>query len=400
MQKKRKNNLFLFNLVLALSLAGFSAGLGQSRQTGEECPPISKINGESITPRQVEEYIRGLMVKHPRTYALSLAVVNGGKIAWSKTFGIKNRETGAVANEDTVFRAASLSKPVFAYLVLKLVEEGVLDLDKPLYQYLNKPLYEYTEYADLKGDTRFKAITARLVLSHQTGFPNWRRHNKDMKLNFLFSPGDNFSYSGEGYQYLQFLIEKITGKDLNRLSKEKVFLPLGMKHSCFRWEDRFDKDISIELEGLPAFLIEKARKQVSGAGSMITNAHDYALFLTALLNTRGLGQHWIAEMLKPQVFIRTAELFGPGSRQQSDQYKKIGLSWCQGWGKFETRYGDAFFHVGYEPGCENYVVMLPAKKIALVFFSTQKMDAASIAAEIARHIIGDTYSPFSWMGYH
>ena len=85
MQKKRKNNLFLFNLVLALSLAGFSAGLGQSRQTGEECPPISKINGESITPRQVEEYIRGLMVKHPRTYALSLAVVNGGKIAWSKT---------------------------------------------------------------------------------------------------------------------------------------------------------------------------------------------------------------------------------------------------------------------------------------------------------------------------
>src|SRR5271167_1564548 len=122
-----------------------------------------------------------------------MVVIRNGKTTWVHGFGIKESTTGQPVTVETVFEAASLSKPVFAYGVLKLVEQGKLGLDVPLTTYLPKPY--------IAGDERLAKITARIVLSHRTGFPNW--------------PGERFSYSGEGYIYLQRVVEKITGKPLN-----------------------------------------------------------------------------------------------------------------------------------------------------------------------------------------
>ena len=123
---------------------------------------------------------------------------------------------------------ASFTKAVFAYLVMQLVEEGVIDLDKPVYKYLEKPMPDYDKYKDLAGDDRYKLITARMLLAHTSGFPNWRWFNKDEKLDIKFTPGTKYSYSGEGINLLQFVIEIITKKEVGQMIEERIFKPFGM----------------------------------------------------------------------------------------------------------------------------------------------------------------------------
>ena len=161
---------------------------------------------------------------------LSIALIRGGKTSWVHGFGIKEAKTDQPVTAETVFEAASLSKPVFAYGVLKLLEQGKLALDTPLTTYLPKPYIE--------GDERLAKITARIVLSHRTGFPNWRQ--SDGALPIYFTPGERFSYSGEGYIYLQRVVEQITHKPLNEYMTEAVFTPLGMRNSSYVWRPDFD----------------------------------------------------------------------------------------------------------------------------------------------------------------
>jgi CubicO group peptidase (beta-lactamase class C family) len=129
-------------------------------------------------------------------------VIRKGKTSWVRGFGVNETKKGAPVTEDTIFEAASLSKPVFAYGVLKLVEQRKLGLDVPLTTYLPKPY--------IQDDDRLNKITARIVLSHRTGFPNWRGDGKPLAIHF--TPGERFSNSGEGYIYLQHVVEQITGK--------------------------------------------------------------------------------------------------------------------------------------------------------------------------------------------
>ena len=125
-----------------------------------------------------------------------------------------------------------------------LAEDGVINLDKPLYEYLARPLYQYPAYADLEGDERYKLITARMVLSHTTGFPNLRSLEPDGRLKFLFSPGERHSYSGEGINLLQMVIEEITGKGLEALAQEMIFHPLEMTHSSYVWQAGFEENMA------------------------------------------------------------------------------------------------------------------------------------------------------------
>src|SRR5580658_1850337 len=155
---------------------------------------------EAIIP-QLERDVPELM-KKDGVPGLAMAVIRGGKTTWVHGFGTKEATTGQPVTIETVFEAASLSKPVFAYGVLKLVEQGKLGLDVPLTTYLPKPY--------IPGDERLVKITARVVLSHRTGFPNWR--GDDGLLPIYFTPGERFSYSGEGYVYLQRVVEQITAK--------------------------------------------------------------------------------------------------------------------------------------------------------------------------------------------
>lgn len=354
------------------------------------------IAGELRNPSEAERFLRQVLEKS-RATALSVAVVQGSHVVFHKSMGIVDKETNKPVDENTVFRTASLSKPVFAYLVMKLVDEGLINVNKPLHRYLDRPLYEYPDYADLKDDARHKLLTARILLSHQSGFPNWRRINRNNRLDFKFTPGEMFKYSGEGYRFLQFILEEMTGKGLSRLAMEKVFIPLGMTHTSFVWERRFDGHFAVNLRtGLRRF-IEGTKAFPNAAYSLLTNTADYAKFLTAIMNGKGLKAKTIEMMLKPQVHITSRSLHAP---QGTDPkiHETIQLAWSMGWGWFRCSQGEAIFHVGFEEGCDNYAVVFLDHKIGMVLQSVIT-GRKGIAPPIAKELIGDVYSPFSWLQY-
>jgi CubicO group peptidase (beta-lactamase class C family) len=179
--------------------------------------PRATLNNAAVS--RLEQTIPHLMTEADIP-GLSIAVIRDSKVIWTRGFGVTNSETKARVNDNTVFEAASLTKPVFAYAVLKLVDNGKLDLDTPLVKYLPGRY-------DVGDDPRLDQITARRVLSHTTGFPNWRPRG-DKTLKMYFSPGLRFSYSGEGFVYLSKVVEQITGESQQAFIKRTVFDPLDM----------------------------------------------------------------------------------------------------------------------------------------------------------------------------
>jgi D-alanyl-D-alanine-carboxypeptidase/D-alanyl-D-alanine-endopeptidase len=355
---------------------------------------VRTVQGSWVPVASIAGFVGPLMETCAVT-DLSMAVLNDGKVIYTGAFGPGASSSGAPLEPLTVFRAASLSKPVFAYLVMKLVDRNLLDLDTPLFRYVPKPVFTYPGYQDLRYDRRYEVITARLVLSHQTGFPNWRWQNPTERLDIRFFPGKRFGYSGEGYQYLQFIVEKKLGKGLAQIARDEVFLPLGMTQTSFELEERFEGHIAADLSRAPAFLKDKMRTEASAAGSLLTTAADYGRFVTAVLNGEGLSPRSGKEMLRPQVRITSRRLLGPEAAKTDDN--TTGLSWCLGWGRFETGLGDAIFHVGQETGCENYVVVFLREKVGMVILSAGEGREA-ISPKLVARVIGDGYSPFHWLG--
>jgi D-alanyl-D-alanine-carboxypeptidase/D-alanyl-D-alanine-endopeptidase len=387
--------------LLLLGISGlftFTLLSGTERLNGLD-PQANKwqtLGGKWRESKQAESFLRQVMDKSGAT-ALSVAVVKGSDVVFQRSMGIVDKKTDKLVDEKTVFRTASLSKPVFAYLVIKLVDEGLLDVDKPLHRYLERPLYEYPDYKDLKDDERCRLLTARILLSHQSGFPNWRAMNPNRRLDFKFTPGKMFKYSGEGYRLLQFILEKITGKDLDQLSKEKVLLPLGMTNSSFLWEKRFDGNFAVNLRTGLRRLIERTRTVPNPAASLLTNTADYAKFLLAIMNGKGLKPESLEMMREPQVTITSRSLHAPQGTDPKIS-ENIHLAWSMGWGRFSCPQGEALFHVGFEEGCDNYAVVFLDHKIGIVLQSVIT-GSEGIAPTVVKEIIGDIYSPFSWLQY-
>ena len=159
---------------------------------------------------------------------LSMAMINDGQVVHHVNYGYADLEHKKPITDQTIFEGASISKSVFAFFVMTFVEEGKLNLDRPLYEYL--------PYPDIAHDERYKKITARMVLSHRSGFPNWRQNEPDEKLVIKFDPGTDYEYSGEGYQYLAMVLKHIENTDwkgLEAIFQRKIAEPLGMEHTVF-----------------------------------------------------------------------------------------------------------------------------------------------------------------------
>lgn len=211
---------------------------------------------------------------------VSMALIKDGKLIYYKTYGYKNFITKEKVDSNTLFEAASVTKPVFAFAVQRLAERGVIDL--------NKPLYEYLPYADIAYDERYKLMTAKHVLTHRTGFPNWRWMNEDKKLNLLFTPGTDFNYSGEGFEYLKKVVEKITGKNVEQVLKEEVLDPVGLYHTFFSANDSLKQVKSNgHFDRLPS---DKSMPESPGmAYSMHTEAKVFTRFMLYMLEQKGLS---------------------------------------------------------------------------------------------------------------
>ena len=225
-----------------------------------------------------------------------------------------NIKAGEPLKNTQTFYAASLSKPLFAYTVMCLVDERQIDLDRPLVEYLEKPIWEYEfkhsyqGFKDLQGDNRTEKITARMCLSHSSGFPNWRYIGKsginmEKKLEIEFEPGSYYSYSGEGIQLLQFVVEQITQQNLESLATKYVFSPFKMDMTSFLWQERFEENYVLGHYKKKKVVNRRKRDEEYAAGSMETTPADYAKFIQAMLRKEGLSKEAFSEMISPQISI-------------------------------------------------------------------------------------------------
>jgi CubicO group peptidase (beta-lactamase class C family) len=317
--------------------------------------------------------------------------------------------TGDSLTIDTIMYGASLTKTVFAYTVLQLVDERKLALDTPLSDYLAKPLPEYdTEaiypdkyglYRDLAGDPRWKRITARMVLTHSTGFRNFSWDEPDQKLRIHFDPGSRYSYSGEGMILLQFVIENGRkdlglGIDLGKLTQAN-FDRLGMSRTSLQWRPDFRPNLANGFDDQGKAVPHDERSKVRAAGSMDTTIADLAKFVAALTRHEGLSVASYAEMLKPQLHIGTAHQFPNLAPELSVERQRKDLSAGLGVVTFDGPQGHGFFKGGHDGQTANMLVCIQKTKKCVLILSNDVRAEAGFA-ELVKFVLGDTGVPFDW----
>jgi CubicO group peptidase (beta-lactamase class C family) len=380
---------FLFTLLACLPVLFVSA---QNKQ-------IRKLDGTLLSVAETDRIITRLMEEAEVT-GLNLGIINDNRITYVKSYGFRNKEKKEKIDTSTIFSAASFSKAVFAYLVLQLAQEGKIDLDKPIYQYLDKPLPDHIDYKDLAGDERWKLITARHCLSHTTGFPNWRflNPNGNRKLEIFFIPGQRYAYSGEGLYLLQMVVEKATGRKLEDMMQEKIFRPMGMTRTSYLWQPAFENNYAIGYDGDGKPIELRKRYQSNAAGSMLTTIADYCRFTSAVMKGQGLLKEYWNQMISPQVRINSVKQFPSLRTDTTNDFKKIELSYGLGWGLLTSKYGKAFFKEGHDDGWEHYTINFPDRKTSIIIM-TNSSNGESIFKELLEKVIGDTYTPWQWENY-
>jgi CubicO group peptidase (beta-lactamase class C family) len=288
-------------------------------------------------------------------------------------------------NDNTVFEAASLTKPVFAYAVLKLVDNGKLDLDTPLVKYLRGRY-------DVGDDPRLDQITARHVLSHTTGFPNWRPRG-DKNLKMYFTPGDRFSYSGEGFVYLSKVVEQITGESQQAFIKRTVLDPLEMTSSDLVWRNDYESLKTFTHDWVGGLSGRGKPDKPNAAASLHTTANDYAKFVIAILKGTGLKPATARLMLTPQASVTLAGAF---SLNAPDAKRSPTVSWGLGWGLEKTEDTMAFWHWGDNGDTKAFALAIPKQKTGLVMFANSA-NGLSIINELVGSVMGNDHPALAWL---
>ena len=358
---------------------------------------VKRLDGSKLSSAEIDAVVTRLMDAAEVTGA-GITIFNGGKIQYQKTYGFRDTERKLPLTEDSVMAAASFTKVAFTYLVLQLVDEHRLDLDKPVQEYLPKPLPDYPAYRDLAGDTRYRKITARTLLSHTSGFPNFRGPEDQFKLKIHFDPGTKYAYSGEGIQLLQLVVETITKRPLKDLMRERVFQPLGMKRTSMTSEDSFEADYANGYDEWGRSLGHPRIEAVYAAGSMQTTSRDFAIFMQAMIDGKGLTRRTREIMLSPQIQISSKHQFPTLEAATTDQNKDIRLSYGLGWGLYWSPYGEVFFKEGHQDGFRNYAVVFAKSKDGIVIM-TNSSNGEGIFKELLEVLLKDTFTPIEWEGF-
>jgi CubicO group peptidase (beta-lactamase class C family) len=342
--------------------------------------PASSLPG-AASVHALEQTLPELMRKYS-VPGLSLALIRDGDIYWVKSFGVKDGSFPVTKN--TTFEAASLSKVVFAYAVLKLADQGKIDLDAPLQHYLDTPY--------IQGDPRINKITARIVLSHRTGLPNWR-HKEGLTIHF--EPGNHFSYSGEGFVFLAKAVERISGQSFNDFMQQMVFTPLGMSSSSYVWRQDYDARTAFGHDKDGKAQDKWKPKEANPASSLQTTALDYARFIAALLDGKGLKPETLKQMETPRTQVQqncTANCFDVAPVSTS-------VFWGLGVGLEKTSAGLAFWHWGDNGTFKAYMIGFPEHKSGLVMF-TNSENGLSLADAVVKAALGSDQPSLQWLNHH
>jgi CubicO group peptidase (beta-lactamase class C family) len=339
---------------------------------------------------------------------LALALIDHGRVQYVQSYGVRNAKRGPLTT-DTVMYGASITKTVFAYTVMQLVDQGKVKLDTPLADDLDKPLPEYGPdpvfpdkygpYKDLANDSRWKKITPRMCLNHSTGFSNFWFFEPDQKLRIHFEPGSGFSYSGEGFILLQFVVEQGRksqglGLDVGDLTNAN-FSRLNMPRTKLVWRNGEDANVADGWNDKGESQPHSKRSKVRAAGSMNTTINDLSKFAAALVSGDGLSAATRAEITKPVLHITTAHLFPlfqpdlPSSQQRKDLYSGLGVV------SFRGPQGPGFYKGGHDEQTANTLACIEGSQRCVVILSNDVRCEAGFA-DLVKFILGDTGIPYVW----
>lgn len=365
---------------------------------------VERLDRTSIDTAELTAKIEALM-DSASVHGLALAIFNDNKIVYQKAFGYRRFDTKDPLTDSTNMYGASLSKAVFGVLVMQLVEEGVLSLDTPLQSYLDKKIYDYRplarwhdDFRDLASDSLYHKITARMCLNHTSGFPNWRWYQEDKKLRVLFEPGTRYSYSGEGFTYLQVVIEKLLGKNLEVLAQERIFKPLNMKHTSYQWHPVFEENFAFGHAATGAIFEKDKDNEPRGASTLETTLSDYSKFMEAVLQQKLLEPASYEELFKSGIRIRSIRQFPPLANKDSTLNDAIELSYGLGWGIIASPHGLGAFKEGHGEGFQHYSILYPEAGTGILIMANSD-NGEGMFVELLSLGIADIYSPTEWNNY-
>jgi CubicO group peptidase (beta-lactamase class C family) len=345
------------------------------------------------TPAGIDATV-GKSMAEVHANGMAVAVIDAGQVVHVRSFGRRNEADEPLCN-DTVMVAASLTKPVFAYLVLQLVDEGRIDLDASIARYLAQPLPSYPAWRGLAGDERWRTITPRLLLSHRSGLPNLPALEAHGTLRLHFNPGERFAYSGAGLNLLQFVLETGLGLDVNAELHRRVFERFDMRHTSLTWQEAGaanQADVyTVTGEPRP----HPRRQRPAAASSMDTTPEDYARFLAGLVRGDGLSAASRAAMTAAQGPITTATQFPTFQEELPEQRRRADLAAGLGVVVFDGPQGPGFYKGGHEDFAGNAWVCLERSRRCVVLLSND-VRAEKAFPGIVAAIMGETGMPWRW----
>ena len=359
--------------------------------------PMRRLDDAPLSIASVNRVVAELMQTN-QVPGLAVALIQDGRISFVNAYGKRDVEHNLPLTTDTIMYGASLTKASFAYLVMQLVDEGLIDLDRPIGAYLPKPLPDYPQYSDLANDPRWQRLTMRILLDHTTGFQNFRWIDPDKRLRFHRDPGERYGYSGEGINLAQFILETGLGLDLGAEMQRRVFDRFGMTRTAMRWRADFAGNVAQGYTAAGALQEHEQRQRVRAAGSMDTTIADWAKFLAGVSRGEGLSAKSKAEMTHLQISIDSESQFPTLQAARTDRWQPIALGYGIGWGVFDTPYGHAYFKEGHDDGTANYALCVDSKRTCILLMSNS-VRAEGIFVTLVNRLMGNVNLPWSWQGY-
>ncbi len=319
-------------------------------------------------PTQAQDLER--LIADAEITGVTLAIIDNGEVSEVRAAGIRTTETNLPMTAETVFEAESLSKPVVAWIALRLMEEGTLDLDQPL--------SELAAWSDAQHDVRYQRITPRMVLSHTSGFPNFRAPGQALPI--LYEPGTFFTYSGEGFLFLQHVLEAVTFSSLEELAFKYVFEPFGMTSSSFIWQSDYGSRIAVGHTDMNVALDKFVPQTANAAIGLHTTASDYARFMIGVSQADDLGRRLTRELALAQVDALD------------------GVFWGLGFGIQPTMDGSALWEWGDNAGYKSFAYIEPDAESGFVMLSNSA-NGMLILHEVFEEVISGPQTAVRWLNY-
>lgn len=333
---------------------------------------------------------------------MAIAVVDRGQVVFTRAYGVRDANA-APLRDDTVMYGASLTKAVFGYLVMQLVEEGRLGLDVPIANYLPQPLpnyassdivRRYSAFGGLAGDERWRKLTARILLTHSGGFSNFHFLEPDRQLRIHFEPGSRYAYSGDGFMLLQFVLEQGLGIDVGAEMDRRLFAPNGMTRTSLIWRDDFRPNLADGFGSDGRVEPHDERSRVRASGSLDTSIADMGRLAMSYVRGDGLSTAARAELVKPHLPITTRSQFPTFQEPQvPSPYPSLGAG--LGVIAFDGPQGAGFFKGGHNDFTANTWVCVEAGQRCVVILANDVRAEPAFPALVAS-ILGETGVPWAW----